>query len=804
MSKFKKILIGLCFTLAVVLAALSFFLYHLVTKSFPESSGSIDLPGVAKDVNVYRDDYGVPHISAADEHDLMFAAGYIQAQDRLWQMDMFRRAGQGRLSEILDTSTVGFDKLFRTLGFSILAESLYKHMHPTSRRILEDYSAGVNAFIRTHKGKYPIEFDMLDYEPEEWAPAHSLIVSRLLAWELNFAWWVDLTYGEISSMVPEGKFRELFPADRESGAIASGIKIDREDVGGFLSLVTSYRDYFGTGPFSSGSNAWVIDSTRSLSGKPILANDPHLVISLPAKWYEMHLSAPGWNVGGVSVPGIPLIVIGQNDSLAWGFTNAMIDDCDFYVEQFDSSKHPSYRFRGSMIRAGEREEVIRVGRSDSLIISVLSTHHGPVVSDAHPALARPGRDTAAAARGISMRWTGFEMSDEILGFYRLNRSANRLQFEEGLRELTVPGQSAVYADARGNIGYQMAGKIPVRGKHPGTLPLDGTTGEDEWRGFVPFEKMPKVWNPPDGFIISANQRVGEGASYYISTLWEPWQRYDRIKELLGLDKMSAQDFMQFQQDVVTNYGKMLAGHIVRAYSSDSTGNSYVMEALVYLRNWNIRSTPSDIATTIVNQFFLKLLKNTFEDEIGPAILGDLAYSLTPAYRITEELLSDQNSSWFDDVKTDSVEGRDFMIRKSFEEAVSGLKGTLGPEMKQWQWGKVHTLCFEHPLGKRKPLDLLFNSGTFPAGGSEQTINKGAFRLDGSFSVFASPSMRQIVDFAKPGEAYRILTLGQSGQPLYEHYDDQLSLWLNGGYRETTIDWSLIGQKGWKHLILKPE
>lgn len=802
MSKFTKILIGIGFFLFVVVIAISIFLYHQVTKSFPQTTGSVPADGLRADVTVYRDDYGVPHIFANDEHDLMFAAGYVQAQDRLWQMELFRRAGQGRLSELFDTATVKIDKLFRTLGFTYIAESLYAHMHPTSKILLDDYTDGVNEFILNHKGKYPVEFDMIDFEPEPWKPSHSLLVTRLLAWELNFAWWVDLTYGEIASIVPPDKFKELIIDEVAPTTQPYLSESSRKEIHNFLALVRCYREYFGMKGFSSASNAWVIDSTKSISGKPILANDPHLLVSLPSKWYEMHLSAPGWNVAGVSIPGIPLIVIGQNDSLAWGFTNAMLDDCDFYIEKIDSSKQSTYRFKNNSFSMKSRDEIIYLGKSDSITINVKSTHHGPIISNIHPSMDHK-HDTSTVKQQISLRWTGFEMSDEILGFYRLNKATNSIEYTEGLKELTVPAQSAVYADARGNIGSWVAGRVPIRGKHTGVLPLDGSTGDDEWLGFIPFEKLPNSWNPPERFIISANQPLsGKSYPYYLSTLWEPWNRYERIKELLSLEKISAQDFQQFQQDVVTTYGKMLANHIVRVMEVDSTNDTLTKEALIYLRNWNYRTTPTDIATTIVNKFFTKILQNTFEDEFGKEILDDFEYSLTPAYRIMEKLLSNEKSLWFDNIKSDSVENRDQIIKKSFRESVYELQEMLGAEMKMWQWGKLHTISFKHPFGSRSPLDKVFNVGPFPAGGSEQTINKGAFKLSGSFELFACPSMRQIIDFAQPQSAFRVLTLGQSGQAMHTHYDDQISLWLNGGYRQTTIDRKLIEKAGWKMLLLK--
>ncbi|MDI6767725.1 MAG: penicillin acylase family protein [Bacteroidota bacterium] len=792
MSNFVKIAIGVGASILVILIAVAIFLYHLVTKSFPVTKGEIALQGLQTKVDIYRDEYGVPHIEARNEHDLMFAAGYVHAQDRLWQMDLTRRAGQGRLSEILDTATIKFDMLLRTLELAPVAETLYQYLHPNSRRLLADYAEGVNEFISTHKGKYPIEFDILNYDPEPWKPQHSLLLARLLAWELNFAWWVDLTYAEIATLVSPEKFQQILIgstnfSDKQQRSI--GVN----EINNYLQLVRSYREYFNKGPFVSGSNAWVIDSSKSFSGKPILANDPHLLVSLPSKWYEVHLSAPGWNVAGVTIPGIPLVIVGHNDSIAWGFTNAMIDDADFFIEQIDSLKPNNYRFKNESRPMKVKECVIHVGKSDSVVIHTRSTHHGPIINDVHKKSI------------ISMRWTGFDVSDEVLGFYRINRALNAVEFEEGLKQLTVPGQCAVYADVKGNIGCWFAGRIPIRGKHDGTLPLNGSNGEDEWRGFVSFEKLPKLWNPPDGIIISANQNISDkNISYYISNLWEPEERYNRILDLLSLEKISAQDCQQFQQDVVSYYCRDLTKHVLQAFESDSATEPILNEALVYLRNWDYRCTPSDIASTIINMFFIRLLHNLYEDELGKEVFHDFLYSLVIPYRVTSKLLQKDNSPWFDDVTTDTIETKGMIVRKSFIDAVNELKAAHGTEMKTWQWGKVHEVLFQHPLGSRQPLDKVFNIGPFSVGGSEQTIFKGAFQLNKPFNLFAGPSMRQIIDLAQPKSAYMIITLGQSGQPLHKHYDDQVSLWLNGGYRYVTIDWSKIKNMDLKHLILKPK
>jgi len=808
MTQGAKAALGLGFILLIILVTVGLFLHNLVTKSWPQTSGKITVSGLQGAVEIYRDEYGVPHISAGDEHDLMYTVGYVHAQDRLWQMELARRAGEGRLSEILDTAGVEFDVLFRTLGLRYLADSLYEHLHPTSRRVLQDYAEGVNEFIRTHRGRYPIEFDMTDCEPEQWTPQHSLLLVRLLAWELSFSWWVDLTYGRIESLVSQEKFNELLPQQTDTRSRESALNISSpsgNQVQQFCETVKEYRRRFGSGGFSAGSNAWVIDGSKSASGKPLLANDPHLIITLPSHWYEVHMSAPGWNVYGVTVPGVPLVAIGHNDSLGWGFTNAMLDDADFYIEQEDSIKSDRYIYNNKSLPMRIRKEVIYIGRSDSIELNVRETHHGVIISDIHPRAHHPFTDEVRKKPPVSLRWTGFDVSDEILGFYRMNRAARAGEFADGLKELAVPAQCAVYADVKGNIGWWMAGRVPNRGKKTGVLPLNGWTKDDEWSGYVPFEKLPKGWNPKEGYIAFANQEFGGGAfPYYLSTLWEPSHRYERIKELLSQEKLSVQDFEQFQQDIMGPYEKFLVGEALSVFSDDVSEPPTVRSALVYLRSWNNRCGSDDIASSMVNTFFVRLVENIFMDEMGENLFYDFVYYPISPYRITEQLIKKEQSLWFDDVRTDTIETKSNIIRKSFLEALGELERRFGPEMKTWQWGKMHQVLYKHPFSVKKPLDRIFNVGPFPAGGSGQTINKGAFQLTDPYFVFAGPSMRQIVDLAEPAAARMVNNLGQSGQPLHPHYSDQTSLWLNGGYKTTTMDWKVIRKQNWDRLTLVPE
>jgi penicillin amidase len=808
-SNIARIVIGVGVTLLVIIVAGLVFLRFLVTKSYPVTAGSLTVRGLHSPVEVFRDEHGVPHLRAADEHDLMIGAGYVHAQDRLWQMDVMRRAGEGRLSEIMGEPTVRYDLLFRTINLRAVADSIQAHLHPETIRILEAYAEGVNDFIDDHKGKYPIEFDMLNYEPEHWTVAHSILAARLMAWDLNLAWWTDLTYGEIAETVAPEKFRELIPAWPDSVPptvplpAPAGIGRRLGSLHAMLEAGRSYRDFFGLGSLEAGSNAWVVDSSKSQSGKPLLANDPHIALPSPSRWYEIHLSAPGWNVAGVSIPGTPLVIIGHNDRVAWGLTNAMIDDADFFVERVDSAHPGRYLTPKGSLPLTLREETIYIKPADSLIATIRTTRHGPVINDVHPSHLHVVDSLRHRDPLVAMSWTGFEVSDEMFGFYQMDKAANRKEFEEGVKEITVPAQSVLYGDVDGNIAYWTAGRVPIRHGMP-MLPQPGWTGEADWKGFVPFEQLPHRANPPEGFLACANQKIAD-EHYYLSTLWEPPSRIIRIRQLLqSAEKFSAVDFQQFQQDVSSPYAHEMVHLLMAAYDSASAPAPEIREALNYLRNWDDRFTQGDIATTLFNAYFTKLLHRIYEDEMGKEVFNDFVFFGAIAYRVTEQLLSADSSAWFDDITTPQRETRDEIIRQSLSDAVGELRSALGPEMKNWRWGSVHTVTFHHLFGSRPPLGKIFDIGPFPVSGGGTTVAKTEYRMTLPYATSVGPSMRQVVDLATPESSFLVITSGESGQPLNEHYDDQTSLWLNGGYLQVPTDWDVIERAKWNRLTLRPE
>ncbi len=506
MPRLTKLLIGLGGTLIVLLIAGFFIFRWIITKSYPTTEGTIALAGLQHPVEIRRNAFGVPTVTAQTEHDLFFAEGYLHAQDRLWQMDLIRRAGEGRLSEVLGSSALPYDRLFRTIGIARIARRIEEHLSPVSRRTLEAYSAGVNACIERHRGRFPIEFDILNYTPEPWKPEHSLIVARMMAWELNISWYVDLTLGALVDRLGEARAAEVFPGYPENAPVIVPKEIGRRSLaeGGaaMLEIDQSFRKFFGIEGTHIGSNAWAVAPFRSETGAALLANDPHLGLSLPAKWYEIHLAGGGFNVAGVSLPGAPFVIIGHNRAIAWGMTNLMADDADFYIEKTDSAHAGEYLFRNAWHPFEEIQDTIRVRDSASVPILIRSTLHGPVVNSLN--VAAPTTDL----NPVTLRWTGADVSDEIDAFYRINRAKNWEEFKAGVREFAVPGQNFVYADSAGHIGYVPGVRLPIRASQNPSLPLPGWTGT---RKLISLPSsgcsLPRAWSPSRRLLIPVSHNV---------------------------------------------------------------------------------------------------------------------------------------------------------------------------------------------------------------------------------------------------------------------------------------------------------
>jgi penicillin amidase len=812
MNKISKGILGTIIILVPALVAIAIIFNNLSNKSFYPDSGEIQVNGLLAKVRIYSDEFGVPHIFAENEHDLYFSMGYLHARDRLWQMDVMRRAAEGRLSEVFGSSTIEYDKLFRTIGINRTSYSMFNNISQKSRDILRDYSQGVNKFVEMHRKQLPIEFDILNCQPEEWKPEHSLMVGRLMAWDLNLNWHADYAWRKIVGKVGIEKAAEIFPdtnlvprkkfeppSKDTTVSELQGTKISpmppSKGETSFLETYISYRGFFGLNNFSSGSNSWVIAGSKSESGKPILANDPHLSLQSPSKWHEVHLKSGDIDVTGMSLPGVPAVIIGHNRVISWGLTNLMCDDNDFVpVER--------------SIVSDSTIEKIGVRDSSEVYVTVRRTVFGPVVSDFRTGI-------TAGDRLSALRWTGYESSDELKTFYILSRAKDWEEFKSGLKGFGSPAQNFIYADTAGNIGYQLAGKIPVRKNHQRDE-AEAVTGEDsEWMGFIEFEKLPGWFNPSDSFIATANTNPfelrnslpfvrGNNSPYYISWTWEPSSRLDRIKEMLRKkSKFSVDEFRLMQMDYVSLYAKDIAKYLLEAFEDCSNESPEVRDALNRMQNWDGMMKPELPEGAIFNVFFVNLLRNIYEDELGEEIFYDFLMLPNIPYRSTARLLKEPNSLWFNSGT------RDELIKKGFRGAVSFLISHFGTnDVSAWKWGELHQLRFMHPMGKAAALDKTFNIGPYQVGGDHTTVNNSGFSLvnalkHGTFETDIGPSMRMITDMADVQHSLSINSTGQSGQPTHPNYSDQSRLWFYGEYKEGAMDeFEMLG-RGYKLLVLNP-
>jgi len=782
MSGRARVVLGVLGIVVVVAVALFFFARYQLTKSFPQTSGSFALSGLLNDVSIRRDDFCVPSLVSTSEHDALFALGFVHAQDRFWQMDMQWRAADGRLSELFGAATLAFDRMFRIVGLGRIARNIERSLPEETRRRLQWYSDGVNAWREKSRGAYPIEFDVLDYDPEQWTPLHSILVSRLIAWELNLSWWTDITYGVLLEKLGAEMVQDIlptYPANVPPVVLREEWKKHTGIAAGYLHTAQAYRTFMGRPLSPGGSNAWALSPSRSTTGGAILANDTHLHLTVPSQWYEVQCDMPGVLVRGMSIPGVPGVVTGRNDSIAWGVTNLMADDADFYIEKVNDADS-TYLSGDRWLPLQVIEESIVVLDDTTETLYVRKTRNGPIVTDIQTTL-----NQASPGFVASMRWVGAENDDQIGTFLAINKALSWKEFLRALRSYTVPGQNFVYADTRGNIGYVCAARVPIRSGNRGLLPVAGWEPQGQWTGFVPFDQLPRLLNPASGYIASANNKVVDDQyPYVIGDLWEPQARMVRLQAILGQagERFSVRDCERLQNDTYSPYAHDLLPLLSSACTDSVIGQEHGERVREYLRNWNFQFTREDIATSIYQVFFMRLLRNIYLDEMGEELFHDFTTLVNVPMRVTQRLLQTGTSPWFDDIRTTERETMEDIVRRSAREAVQELADRFGSDTRTWRWGDLHSVTLQHPFGLQKPLDKLFSIGPFPYPGGSTTLMSGEYSITAPYDVTVGSSYRQIFDLADSSSYRSVLPSGQSGQVFHPHYEDQTSLWLYGGYR----------------------
>jgi len=743
-------------------------------RRLPQINGEITLPGLSAPIEILRDRWGVPHIYAQTKEDVFFAQGFVHAQDRLFQMELNRRTGQGRLAELFGSLAIDTDRSVRTFGFNRLAEADWDLLSDEFREELSAYADGVNAFIEQPKNKLPVEFLLLGHKPEHWRPVDSLAFSRVMIWQLSHAWQSEIVRAEIAEKIGAEHAAELeihYP-QHSPLTLPNGIEFNALDPSGTLKKIP--------GPFldrGKGSNAWVVSPHRSETGSAVLCNDMHLAISMPSLWYEVHLNAgEEYHVTGVSLPGTPLVLVGHNESIAWGMTLAFTDAEDLFVEQVDSQNR--YLFKDEWHEPEIIDETIKVkGQTNPHVEKVMITRHGPVISDV---VGYPSQKVSVQSMALKPT-TAFE------GWYRLNQACNWNEFVEAMRLIEAPQLNVAYADVENNIGYWVTGKVPVRAKGNGTIPAPGWSGEYEWVSEVPFDEIPHALNPEQGYLVSCNHKiVPDDYPHFLGNLWMNGYRARRLTDLIeSHEKLSLQDHADFHMDV-----KCLPGlELVTLLENVTDPETDVQLALGLLRDWDGFLTPESIGGTVYEVVRYAMVRNLLDPGLGEELSHKLmGRGFHPLLMHSNEFFGNDTVVLFRLLNTpDSwwvrqAGGRDIVISKSLKQAVGWLRDHLGPDEKQWQWGLIHRISFEHPMGLQKPLDQVFNRGSFPIGGDTDTPCQTAMHAHDPYENRAwSPSFRQIVNMGDLSQSLVITPPGQSGQLANPHYDDLAQPWLEGEY-----------------------
>ncbi len=787
---------GLSVLVILVLISLSAFVY-LKTR-IPSISGSLSIKGLASTVTITRDAHGVPHIEAKDDGDIYFALGYAQAQDRLFQMDFYRRAARGELSEILGKDLLDADKYLRTLGFLRTARAQYPGLSPETKALVEHFSRGINYFIE--RGPMPAEFAMLGYRPRPWAAEDSIAIANLLAFQLaSWAFANEINQYLILKKLGPEKAREFLPAYPEDFTpIIAHHESDGIQGKGMSAASREFIDSFVLRTIAS--NNWVIGGKRTASGKPFLGDDSHEDgPELPTQWHLAQLSGPGIEAAGAMFPGTPLFVWGHNKRIAWGLTNFTLDNQDFYLERINPSNDRQVMYRGKWVDLKLIKEKIACKADtgiENIEYVVRVTPHGPIVNDIEKDLGK---------EPVSVRRVEAEMPSIAGALYGLERAGNWREFREALSKYCAGPQHFVYADVDGNIGYIGAGRCPVRRGSKGIVPSSGWDGANEWAGYYPFEMMPQSYNPAKGYIATANNRPVKGRlPIPYSEYWECPYRAERIAELIeSKEKLSIEDIKIMHVDTVSALARRLVPVFVRELKEikDPSYAPYVKE----LESWNYRVGDHSPASCIYELMLNRLQHVIFHDELGDDLLTRLVKDKIGVTNTMVDLLTRRTGSiLFDKINTPEKETMRDAVKEAFTYARGFLEKEFGKDMRDWKWSSLHQIEFSHPFGQEAMLRPIFNYGPFPFEGDEHTINRAGYANEKPFKVNITASIRYIADLSALHESRIVLSSGQSAHLLSGHRTDMCDLFMKGEY----IPWYFLPEQYAANregtLTLKPE
>jgi penicillin amidase len=820
----------LVLTIILMVPAVAAGGYWWARESLPPMDSQIPSPGLGAPVEVLVDQYGVPSIYARDAEDAFFSAGVLHARDRLWQMELYRRVTLGRLSEVLGDDTIEIDKRFLTLGLRDAAQAEWERATPQVRTALEKYAAGVNAYMATlqDRKRRPLEFQILGFMPAQWQPVDSLAIGRLLAWRLAENHHAELVraalgrkFGAESALQLTGRYPANAPAILEGAPrpATSTSTMSTTDMAS-NALPTSLQaapsitypkglEWLAATARRGNSNSWVLASRKTRGGRPMLANDPHLQIEFPSVWYEMHLVAADLDVIGVTIPGVPLVVLGHNARIAWGLTNTGADVQDLALERVDVGRKRSF-YRGEWVPIEVIEAPIPVrGRSQPLPFEVWKTRNGPIIVDVEldfesaPSWLSPSDRPHEERRAYSLRWDAG--GDIAVAFDGINRATDWSTFTAAVNAFSLPSSNIVYADVDGNIGYIMSGRVPIRAGGDGRSAVDGNTGV-AWTGSIDPATLPRVLNPDAGYIASANNLVDRGFSPLITNDWAAPFRASRLRELLSkaegvdLDAMAA-----MQNDKRSVAADLLLAHLPGAIKlgRSKEGEGEWADKLEELSKWD-RVVDNRPIVAFYQAFEDAVWRRTFVDEMEEPLFNKFyEWAGAEKYAGIYALLDDPNAKWWDDILTVELKETVYEVfLTAAQDAEVYLRNEWGSDAKR-NWDRVHTARFSHPIGNRFPFQFLFNEGPVAVDGDGTTVMKVSFNRLSRYDAYEYPSWRQLFDIGQWDDSRVIMPTGQSGHPLSPFYFDQNEMWRTGQYRRQPFSRDAVTAATRYRLLLVP-
>ena len=832
MRRFYPILI-IAICIITLIVSVIIFIINLKNVSISNKLTTLNTIQLMDTVKIYTNNNGIPKIVANNEHDLFFAVGYYQAKERLWQMDFARRAGKGKLSEIFGEKTLKYDLFLRSLNLEQTVRETKDVLSKKSQSILQAFADGVNFYIYQNRSRLSFEFGLLSYEPDEWQIEDCIIISKMMAFELSLGFYYDVAFGGIAYSIGFNKAKGLIPSypinspnvldeyvrqrnyeipklpldTNNQDTIETKEIVNNENFRNAFRNILETREFLGINGTSVGSNSWARKKHLNRESSAILANDPHLPIGLPARWIPMHLQSDRINVIGMMIPGIPLVIAGRNDNIAWGITNVMLDDVDFFVEKID--EHSKFYFNSDSLKKEILYvlDTIKIKGKENYIYYKKFTERGQIISDNH-IFYQDGKNVNKylSKYALTFRWIGNVANDDFLNLYKINIAKNWDEFDEALRLWSAPALNFTYADKFGNIGIAPSGFVPMRQERCNpNFPNNAFENATGWNGIAKEGVFGKLLNPPKKFVASANNRTAENMPYHITSFWEPPSRIERIEELiLQSEEFGVRDAQYMQNDFFSMYAKQMFKYvipIIDRYSELLTDEE--KKIYVKFKKWDFIVSTESIEATIFNLFIEKYLYNTFYDDLGEGFYKKYLLLSGISLRRLMEITQDELSEWFNNVKTQEKERRDYQIIKSYKDAIKKAKTLFKTEdFYQWKWGKLHTITFKHSLSESDLLKPVVTVGPFPIGGNSTTINNTEYKIYEKYETVIAPSMRFIADMDEEN-VYVSLPGGVSGDPLSPNYSNLVQIWLNGGYLK--IPFSRAISEDYKlSVILEPK